>query len=114
MSDLYEPSHTHPRTPVIKPEHIAAVLSSAGPEQVTTERRVAKTINVSGKKSNTTSNTDTIWVGLSPDYQPWQVPSGQTMPISNENGFPIDTADLYMRGTSGDGVILEFTEGPKA
>lgn len=112
MSTPYAPTHVHPQPPVAKPVQITKVLGSAGPEQVTTQRRLANVLRVGGFKGNATANGADIFIGFSSAYQPYKIPAGGYIELpSDRAGYPIDTEDLFIRGTSGDGVVIEFAEG---
>lgn len=109
MSGLYYvPSLSHPSNDVSHKE-LTKVLSGTTAEKLTSARTMFATASVTGKQGNDTDNAEDIFLGWNETNQPIRIPSGQTVTIeADKNGLPNNLEKIWLRGASGDGVVVNY------
>lgn len=112
MSDPYTPTLVHPRPPIGIPVEVTKVLSSTNPEQVTNQSRKFTRATAIGNKGNNSANGAAVYLGNEGSYQEIEILAGKTVVLEpGINGWPDDLSRYKLRGASGDGVVIKFTEG---
>ena len=113
MSDPYVSTLIHPARPVAMQQRVSKVLGSTSAEQLTPTRyRVKAATFTAVKDTNHTANTGTIYIGFDSTSQPIALASGLSLSIAaGVDGWPTDLSKVWLKGTSGDGVEVNFQEG---
>lgn len=110
MSALYVPSLTHPRLEGIHGK-VTKVLSGTDAEQITTERRLVAAAIISGKQGNNTDNAGDVFLGWDSTDQPIPIAPGQYISVQQDgNGMLNNLEKLWLRGASGDGVVINYIQ----
>jgi hypothetical protein len=109
----YVPSLVHPKPPVNDTQTIEKTLAG-GVERLADEFIRAFSINVAGRKPDETDNDNDVYVGFSEDSQPYLVSPGATVNIkSGDDRFATDLNKIFVNGTAGDGLIVNYSAGPR-